>query len=502
MGKFAVIDIGSNTVRLVVYENRERAPYVVFNEKVFCGLGRGVSETGLMIKESMDLAVSTLKRFSMLLNKMGINDPRIVATSAVRDASNGSDFIIMVKKKTGLNIKVIDGIEEARLSGCGVICAVPHADGIVGDLGGGSLELAIVGDKKVSNEVTLPIGPLRLQDQMGNWIDNPKRLVKKELKSVEWLSGAKHKKFYAVGGAWRSLARIHMKVVGYQHINMHNYVIPVDEITALAKRISRMTLVELDEYLPYISEKRVNILSLASLTLYRLLRTIKPSKFIVSAFGVREGLLYDEMDEDVRMQDPLIVGCHQVAKMTGRFPEHGKRLYEWIDPLFLEETQEQKRLRLAICILSDVGWRGHPEYRAEKVVAEILYGRLGGINHWGAGLIAMALYVCYGGANHRARQVEVATSLISREDMYYTKKVGMALRLAQRLSAGTSKGLQLAELSLTSDTLLLNVKPDKIDIINDVVRKRLGDLAGFLELEGVVDDSYVFNSEKEKVSAE
>ncbi len=492
MGKFAVIDIGSNTVRLVVYENRERAPYVVFNEKVFCGLGRGVSVNGMMIKVAMDLAISTLTRFSMLLAKMEIRDPRIVATSAVRDAKNGPDFIKKVKKRTGLEIQIIDGIEEARLSGCGVICAVPHAKGIVGDLGGGSLELASVEEKEVSNEVTLPIGPLRLQDRNGRLIDNPKRKIKSELAKVDWLKDVKGCKFYAVGGSWRALARIHMKVVGYQHINMHNYVIPVDEITALAKRVSKMSLIELEEYRPYIADKRVSIISLASLTLYNLLKIIKPSKFIVSAFGIREGVLYDEMDVDVRKQDPLIVGCHQVAEMTGRFPEHGKRLYNWINPLFKGETTEQKRLRLAICILSDVGWRGHPEYRAEKVVAEVLYGRLGGINHWGAGLIAMALYVCYGGSNNRVRQVEIAESLINYDDMYYAKKIGLALRLAQRLSAGTSKALRLAELSPTKDRLLLNVNPEKSDIVNEVVKKRHVELADFLGLEGVIDDSYIF----------
>lgn len=492
MGKFAVIDIGSNTVRLVVYENRERAPYVVFNEKVFCGLGRGVSVNGMMIKVAMDLAISTLTRFSMLLNKMEIKDPRIVATSAVRDAKNGPDFIKKVKKRTGLEIQVIDGIEEARLSGCGVICAVPHAKGIVGDLGGGSLELASVEEKEVSNEVTLPIGPLRLQDRNGRLIDNPKRKIKSELAKVNWLKDVKGCKFYAVGGSWRALARIHMKVVGYQHINMHNYVIPVDEITALAKRVSKMSLIELEEYRPYIADKRVSIISLASLTLYSLLKIIKPSKFIVSAFGIREGVLYDEMDVDVRKQDPLIIGCHQVAEMTGRFPEHGKRLYNWINPLFKGESVEQKRLRLAICILSDVGWRGHPEYRAEKVVAEVLYGRLGGINHWGAGLIAMALYVCYGGSNNRVRQVEVAESLINNDDMHYAKKIGLALRLAQRLSAGTSKALRLAELSPTQGRLLLNVNPEKSDIVNEVVKRRHTELADFLGLEGVIDDSYSF----------
>lgn len=483
MGKFAIIDIGSNTVRLVVYENRERAPYVVFNEKIFCGLGRGVAETGNMIDEAMDLAEKTLKRFSMLIAKMGIDDPRIVATSAVRDAENGPDFVERIKDYTGLSIDVIEGKEEARLSANGVICAVPHASGVMADLGGGSLELASIHERQVTHECTLPIGPLRLQDQEGKWFDNPKRMVKKNLSQIDWLQENKGRKFYAVGGAWRSLARIHMDMIDYPHINMHNYIIPVNEIMSLAKKVSKMSLVEVYQYRSLISEKRAKIISLASLTLYHLLKNLKPSKFVVSGFGVREGVLYDGMSDEVRQQDPLIVGCHQVAKMTGRFPEHGQRLYNWIDPLFESETEEQKRLRLAICILSDVGWRGHPEYRADKVVGEILYGRLGGINHWGVGLISMALYTCYGGSRQYSDQVEIAAALINKYDLDYARKIGMALRLAQRLSAGTERGLKVAKLSINEDNLLLKIKRDKKDIMNDVVTKRLDSLARIFDLD-------------------
>lgn len=483
MGKFAIIDIGSNTVRLVVYENRERAPYVLFNEKVFCGLGRGVAETGNMIDEAMDLAEKTLKRFAMLIVKMGIDDPRVVATSAVRDAKNSLDFVDRIKDYTGLSIEVIKGVEEARLSANGVICALPHASGVVADLGGGSLELATIHERQVSNECTLPIGPLRLQDQEGHWFDNPKRMVKKNLAEIEWLSESKGQKFYAVGGAWRSLARIHMDMIDYPHVNMHNYVIPVNDIMSLAKKVSKMSLVEVYQYRGIISEKRAKILSLASLTLYHLLKILKPSKFVVSGFGVREGVLYDRMSDEVRGQDPLIVGCHQVAEMTGRFPEHGQRLYNWITPLFESETDEQKRLRLAICILSDVGWRGHPEYRADKVVSEVLYGRFGGISHWGVGLISMALYTCYGGARQYSDQVEIAAGLINRQDLDYARKIGMALRLAQRLSAGTERGLKIAKLEANEDCLFLKVKKEKKDIMNDVVIKRLESLARIFDLD-------------------
>ncbi|MBT6031581.1 MAG: Ppx/GppA family phosphatase [Kordiimonadaceae bacterium] len=483
MGKFAIIDIGSNTVRLVVYENRARAPYLVFNEKVFCRLGRGVAAKGHMIDKSMNKAAKTLRRFALLLKKMSIDDYRVIATSAVRDANNSAEFIQRIKNETGIDIEVIDGIEEARLSANGVICAVPHATGIIGDMGGGSLELAMVHDRQVDHEISLPIGPLQFQDDTGVKLDAPKEKIDQHLDSVDWLKKARGRKFYAVGGAWRTLARIHMNEKKYPLINMHNYIIPVDEITDLAYKISKMKNIELEQYRPHISSKRIKMISLAALALYRLLKMIKPCKFVVSAFGVREGILYDGMDKEVREQDPLIVGCHQVAEMTGRFPDHGERLNDWIEDLFEDESAEHKRLRLAICILCDVGWRGHPEYRADKVVSEILYGRLSGINHWGAALIAMALYICYGGSEFNVPQVKTAKSLISNKDLQYARKIGLALRLAQRISGGTSDGLKTAELKTTNKLLSLKVETEMLDLVNEVVEKRVKKLAKFLDVE-------------------
>jgi len=483
VGKFAVIDIGSNTIRLVVYENLERAPYVIFNEKVFCSLGRGVSETGFMRDKSIIKAVKTLRRFSILLEKMNVTNYKTVATSAVRDANNGEAFVKHIKDVSGLNIHVLSGAEEARLSGKGVICALPRAMGIIGDLGGGSLELATVYDKEVSNEATLPIGPLQLQDLEGKRISSVKEKIDKHFTAILWLKERKNEKFYAVGGSWRTLARIHMIETKYPLINMHNYVIPVNEITELASRISKMSKIELEQYRPYISSKRIKTLSLAAMVLSRLLKVIKPCKFIVSVFGVREGLLYNQMEPNIREQDNLITSCHQVAQMTGRFPEHGERLYEWIDCLFDDENTAHKRLRLAICILSDVGWRGHPEYRAEKVVSETLYGRLGGINHSDSSLIAMSLYTCYGGLSHNVPQVETAKALLSKEDICYAKKIGLALRFAQRISGGTSDGLKVVKLAKEKSRLTLLVETDMIDLVNDVVERRFKKLAKFLELD-------------------
>tara|TARA_B100001939_G_scaffold331712_3_gene330013 strand:+ start:6758 stop:8227 length:1470 start_codon:yes stop_codon:yes gene_type:complete len=479
--KYAVIDIGSNSVRLVVYESPYRAPYVLFNEKVLCGLGRGVSETGLMQQETMDAALSTLKRFAMLIDKMSVSGVRVIATSAVREARNGPDFVRAVKQVCGLEVQVIDGEEEARLAGLGVLCAMPHADGVAGDLGGGSLELVHVANGNVHEKISLPIGPLQFQAPDGESVNNPKFAIDRALSEVPWLPAFVDRTFYAVGGSWRALAKIHMMETEYPLTNLHNYKISRDEVLSLTKNISRMSPEELSRYNGRVASRRLKVLPLSALILRRIVKLLMPSSVVISGFGIREGVLYDRMSKAVQAQDPLIQGCHEVAEMTGRFPEHGRRLLDWIDPLFREETAEDRRLRLAICMLSDVGWRGHPEYRAEKVLSEILYGRLIGIDHRGAGLIGLALYVCYGGSIGD-QNTRIAEALVSSDDISYAKRVGLALRLAQRLSAGTARGLSAVKLQQEDGKLILFVKPGKRDLINEVVLRRLAKLADFLDL--------------------
>ncbi|WP_417318309.1 Ppx/GppA family phosphatase [Emcibacter sp.] len=497
MGRFAVIDIGSNSVRLVVYESRDRVPYVIFNEKVLCGLGQGVSETGLMMEESILTALSTLRRFAMLVDKMEISDTRAIGTSAVRDAKNGPEFVERVKESSGLDVEVIDGEEEGRLAGLGVICAFPKANGIAGDLGGGSLELIHINNLDVCEKITLPIGPLQFQTREGEVFHTPKKEIDKALSEVDWLENYVGRPFYAVGGSWRALAKINMLETGYRLNNIHNYRINIEDVTNLTKKLSKMTLEELQVYSGHISSRRLRVLSLSALILWRVLKKLKPSEIVVSGYGIREGILFDGMAPPVQNEDPLIQGCHEVAEMTGRFPEHGLRLLNWVEPLFEEESPEDKRLRLAICMLSDVGWRGHPEYRADKVISEIMYGRLIGIDHRGIGLIGLALYVCYGGTIGNER-TDICMSLVSEEDVQYARRVGLSLRLAQRISAGTARGLNAASLEIDGNQLVLNVQPGKEELVNEVVRRRFDKLASELGLEPSVQiDETSFPEETE-----
>ncbi len=480
MEKFAVIDIGSNSVRLVVYESLKRAPYVIFNEKILCGLGRGLGsgfgDSGFMQQKAMDLAIESLKRFRFMLDKMDVENYRVVATFALREARNGPAFAERIKAECDLDVAVITGEEEARLSGLGVLCALPHAAGIVGDLGGGSLELARLTGGDVADKISFAIGPLNYQSLEGKTISSPKKDIDQAIESLDWIASHSDEDFYAVGGSWRALAKIHIMERGYALNNVHHYTMSRDEALELTEWVSRLHNAELGRYRTYISSRRLKVLPLSADILNRLIKKMKSSRVVVSGYGLREGLLYEGMTPEVRQQDPLIAACHDIAANTGRFSEHGKRLQKWIDPLFPEETGDQKRLRFAASILSDVGWRGHPEYRSEKVLYEVLHGRLLGVTHREAAFIGLTLYICYGGKSGNPKTAKVET-LLKEGDILPANQVGLALRLAQRISGGTEKGLKSAALEIQDSKLLLNIKQKDQALMNEVVMKRFQKLA-------------------------
>ncbi|WP_339864322.1 Ppx/GppA family phosphatase [Paremcibacter congregatus] len=482
MNKFAVIDIGSNSVRLVVYESLRRAPYVIFNEKILCGLGGGLGTEMLMQSEPMDRALESLRRFRLMLDKMDVKDCRVVATSAVREAKNGPDFVERIRKEAGLEVSVIPGEEEARLSGLGVLCALPRANGIMGDLGGGSLELARLRDDGVTDKVSFAIGPLKYLSLEGRTIASPRKDIDAAIASLDWASAHTDENFYAVGGAWRAIAKIHIMENNYALKNVHHYIMTREEALKLTDRLSKMHSVELGRYRMQISSRRLRVLPLAAYILNRLLKKLKAKRLVTSGYGLREGLLYEAMGPGEQARDPLIEACIEMAVTTGRFSEHGQRIQKWIDPLFPDDNPEQKRLRFAAAILSDVGWRGHPEYRAEKALDEVMHGRLLGNTHRGAAFIGLALFICYGGRSGGLGTKD-AESLLRPEDVRYANQVGLALRLAQRISGGTEKGLKSAALEVKGQCLRLKVQKKDEALINEVVVKRFSRVAKEFDLD-------------------
>ena len=396
----SVIDIGSNSIRLVVYEGMNRSPAVLFNEKMLCGLGRGVATTGRMEPESIERALNTLKRFRALSDQARARKLYVLATAAAREASNGSKFIREAEAIVGCAIRVLTGQEEAMFSALGVISGFHNPDGIVGDLGGGSLELIDVRDGKYGTGITLPLGGLRLADLSGNSLDKASSIARKLLKDQNWLSIGEGRSFYAVGGTWRALAKLHMELNNYPLHMMQGYELSLDDVMNLLNQISETKDVKEPAW-QAISKNRRTLLPFGAVAMAETLKMMKPARVIFSVLGVREGFLYSQIAEDEQSKDPLIAAADELAVLNARSPEHARELAAWTDGVMhwfgIDETVEETRYRQAACLLADVSWRSHPDYRGHHALDVIAQSSLAGVTHAGRAYIALANFYRYEG---------------------------------------------------------------------------------------------------------
>jgi exopolyphosphatase/guanosine-5'-triphosphate,3'-diphosphate pyrophosphatase len=473
----AIIDIGSNSVRLVVYAGSARIPFVIFNEKVLAGLGEGLARTGELTAESQDRALAALRRFRIITEQMEVAEHLVVATAAVRDAANGDAFLQEVRA-IGFEPAMLSGDEEAHMAGQGVLSAIPDADGIVGDLGGGSLELVDVAGREIRRTVSLPLGVLRIGPILAK---GEAALAKKVAKAVEEAGFAKlgrKRPFYLVGGSWRALARIDMQLGGYPLPIIHHYSMRRERPAELEAAIGELERRKRKAPIS-LTPSRVPTLPNAILLLKHLVEELRPSHLVVSSFGIREGLLYDRLDATTRARDPLLTAAREAGRGLGRFAEHGALLDRWIAPIFDDEP-DAARLRLAACMLADVAWQAHPDFRAERGVDMALHGNWVGVDGPGRVMMAQALYSNFGGGREFGDS-DVA-ALCNPEELKRASEWGLAMRLGQRLSGGVAAGLDRSALSREDGELRLALKNGYEALYGEAVERRLKTLASAMGL--------------------
>lgn len=461
-----IIDIGSNSIRLVVYQGPPRLPAPLFNEKVMAGLGRGLGETGQLAPQGLDLAIEALERFSALAHEMEVESLRTVATAAVRDASNGH-ILLDAAARIGLPVELLSGEQEATAAGMGVLSAIPDADGIVGDLGGGSLELVRIKKGEVRDRVSFPLGVLRIAALRAKGKGTIDRRVAKLVEQAGWSGKGKGLPLYLVGGSWRSLARVDMNLRRYPLPVIQHYAMSPATIGRLVRSVSHSGKGTL-KAVPGISSQRAPMLNDAAALLAALLRHLKSDRTIVSSFGLREGLLYEALDAETRLQDPLIVATREEGRRLGRFAEHGDLLDRWIAPLF-HDAPAMERLRLAACLLADVGWHANPEFRAERGVEIALHGNWVAVDARGRALIAQALWTSLGGG---ASTPAPLNALAPAPDLKRAVQWGMAMRLGQRLSGGVAGPLERSKLGEDGSALTLHLAGADIALYGEAVQKR------------------------------
>jgi exopolyphosphatase/guanosine-5'-triphosphate,3'-diphosphate pyrophosphatase len=476
----AVIDIGSNSVRMVVFTGSGRCPLPVFNERTLCGLGQSLGKTGKLDPKGVETALRHLSRFAALTRAMGITDIEALATEAVRSATDGSEFVDEASAILGTPITILGGDREADTSAYGVIAGIPGADGMMGDLGGGSLEIVALDQGRPGSHATLPIGSLRLQEAAGLDVDAACSIVDKAMAKVDWLGKVKGRRFYPVGGAWRAFAAVHMGQQNYPLHVIHQYAMPCGEALDLLRLVTRMSPKSLAK-IPRVPKARLRTLPLAAIVLTRLLTITRPKEVVFSAFGLREGWLYARLGEEERQLDPLLVGAAEVAARESRFALPGEELENWIAPLFADMGAPMARLLRAAVLLCDLAWRDHPDYRARNSFTRVLHMPLANIDHAERVLLALMVSASYG-AGRAIVERNLAHSLVTDADMERAVTVGRALRLARTLCAGTVDILRTVRLERTEKELVLRVPKGMGYLMSDEVTRRFEVVARRLSL--------------------
>jgi len=492
--RIAIIDIGSNSVRLVVYQGLTRTPAVLFNEKVMAGLGRGMSTGTMLTAESMDIAVAALARFAYLCDAMAVDSLRAVATAAVREAGNGPAFVARVAAETGLSVEIIDGEAEARGAALGVIAGIPEADGVVGDLGGGSLELIRIQGGQMFERISLPIGALRLDAARKRSRRALTTFISEALERVHWGDAGRARPFYAVGGSWRALAQLYMHLTDWPLPVIHHHVMPAEAPTRLVNSLAQISLKSLKS-VPSISSSRAPQLPGAAALLKAVTARLGSSCIISSAYGLREGLLYGALPPARQREDPLIAAAQEAAHRSGRFSDGsnaavGDALLAFTDPLFAGEAPAHRRIRHAACLLADTAWRAHPDMRAEHGMESALHGNWVGIDAEGRAMLATALFVLNGGSMESATtdllpssRSGILRALASPALLEKAQLWGLALRLGQRLGGGAAAPIERAQVAIDGRTLTLSLPRASAALYGEPVVRRHKYLAQALQLQ-------------------
>jgi exopolyphosphatase/guanosine-5'-triphosphate,3'-diphosphate pyrophosphatase len=483
-GPVAVIDIGSNSVRLVAYDRHSRAPVPMFNEKSLCGLGRQVAVTGLLPKDGLDQAIAALKRFRVLCDLMRVERLYVLATAAARRATNGQAFIDQVAGILRTEVTILAGHEEARLAAMGVIAGIDRPDGLAGDLGGGSLELIDVRNGTLGEGLSLELGGLALRDVAGKSLKRATKIVAEQLAGIRSVGDAHGRDIYAIGGTWRAIARLYMEKTKYPLNVLHQYSVDAAGMIEFCRELQQVDVNALPA-IAEISKERRPLLAYGAIVLEQLLRQSGAARFTVSTSGVREGMLFSQLPEILRQRDPLLVGARALSDLHARSPAHADDLINWTDHVartaWPNETPQRRRIRHAACLVSEIAWRANPDYRAAEAARGLAYAALPGISHHERAFLASVQHARYDGLDENT--LPPLRSLLTAGEIDEARALGCLIRVAYNISAGQPGLLPYTPLRVEAGRLVQTLPGAYADLNNERLAGRLRQTARMLGLE-------------------
>jgi exopolyphosphatase/guanosine-5'-triphosphate,3'-diphosphate pyrophosphatase len=468
-GRIGIIDIGSNSIRMVVYDQQKRSPVAIYNEKVMCELGKGLATTGMLNPSGVELAKNALRRFLAMGRNMEITSLYVMATAAVRDAKDGEAFARYLEDTYDIDVDTISGKKEAKLGAYGVCASMFKPRGITGDLGGGSLELVWVDDGQIADHASVLLGSLRLLDETKGDREKMKKLIDKRFGELDWLKDHKTANFYAIGGSFRALAKMHMESSNYPLRILHEYRAEAKEFQAFVKQIAAMPADKLEKF-PGVAAKRIATLPGAAMILDKIISAAKPEGIVFSASGIREGYLYEKLSPYIRSQDGLLSSCIEFATKGGRSTAYSNELYTWMYPLLKDESDRDRRLRMAFCLLSEIAQHIHPEYRAEWAYERILFSSITGLSHRERVKLALALYHRH---QFKVKQVWSEMNMLKQKDAAWAKLVGTCANLAYHISGSVAGNLLKTAYVIDSKAVNLQLSGSMQDIMGDALKRRI-----------------------------
>ncbi len=474
----AVVDVGSNSVRLVVYDGPARAPMPICNEKALCGLGRDMTAEGGLNPDAVKDALATLARFRHVLDDLGGPPVQAIATAAVRDARDGARFVKSVKAM-GFDVRIVPGEEEGRLAAYGVAAVEPQATGLVGDMGGGSLELAVLNKGEIEDAVSLPLGPFNLMRSGKGDPADVRKLIDAHLDSVKFLKTASFDRIYSVGGAWRAVARIHMGLKSYPLSVLHHYEMTTAQTLDVCNLIARQSRRSLEE-VPGIPRRRLDTLPLASMVLRAVLARVNPKKIVVSAGGVREGLIYRELPKRIRAEDPFLAACRFYAARLSPDPSFGEAAFKVIEPLFADSNPDCARLRYGACLLSDIGAYFHPDLRGRHAFDTALRAPFYGVSHIDRLWVALALFRRHQGRSETPPD-EQAMGLMPWDAQLLSTQFGLALRFVAAIAPKAPAALRGCRLERRGNEVVFIAPRGREPLMGETPRRRFVSLAAAFE---------------------
>jgi exopolyphosphatase/guanosine-5'-triphosphate,3'-diphosphate pyrophosphatase len=471
--RVGVMDVGSNSVRLVVYDVRGRAMQPRFNEKVLAGLGRGLSSTGKLNKDGVEIAIAALSRFASITRAQKVEALFPFATAAVREAGDGKEFASRVKKETGITLRVLSGTDEAKFAAEGVLAGTPGVDGVAGDLGGSSLELARLANGRYEGGSTYPLGPLALDT--GGAFNDDKILAK----AKDVLANAPELKksgdtFFAVGGAWRAIGTLHMELTRAPLHMLQNYEMDAADLSKLLADI--LGGKKHTEVLLEVAKRRAITIPYAAAVLKTVLDVGKFKSVMISSYGVREGIIFDSLDPAERLEDPLDAGIEALIA-DEQAAEFGCALAEWASeaaPYTLNA-----RLSSAACRLVDIGALLHPDHRADLAFDLVARAPLPGLSHRDRAALALAVASRF----KRGVRNDVSEKLLDIHTAGKARALGALMRLAADFSGRSADLLKHARLTCDGDTLSLKVAAPYRALVSEAVERRLEQAADELDMD-------------------